>query len=81
MKGFMTQGQTTPVMTRLLTRISPMDRQHINDGWHEGLKRGAIYSKNQSGWFRYPLTAEGCANIQYAITQYKAAFDTIDSNR
>jgi len=81
MKGFMAQGQTVPLLAHLLQGISTKDGQRINDGYHEGLKRTAIYSKNFGRWVPYPLTAEGCSQVQYAITQYKAGLDTIDSNR
>ena len=70
-----------PLAARLLQRISKLDRQHIDEGYHEGMKRTAIYSKSFGRWASYPLTAEGCSQVQYAITQYKKAFDTIDNTR
>jgi hypothetical protein len=77
MKGYMAQGQTTPLMVRYMQRLPAIDAEGLRDGYQQGLKRTAIYSKNNNGWFPYPLTAEGCSKIQFAITQYKIALATI----
>jgi hypothetical protein len=77
-RGYMPQGQATPLMVRAIQRIPVTDSQRLRDGYQEGLKRTAIYSKNYGRWASYPLTSEGCSQVQYAINQYKIAFDLID---
>jgi hypothetical protein len=79
MKGYITQGQTTPLMTLFLLRVPAIDGERIRDGYQQGLKRTAVYSKDH-GWVSYPLTADGCSKVQYAITQYKIGFDTVIRN-
>lgn len=80
MKGYITQGQTTPLMAQFLQRVPAIDSERFRDGYQQGLKRTAIYSKNYSRWVSFPLTAEGCSQVQYAITQYKLGMAAIKDN-
>jgi hypothetical protein len=76
--GYMPQGQVTPLIVRAIQHLPSIDSKRIREGYQEGLKRRAIFSKNFNRWAPYPLTAEGCKQVQYAIKQYKIAFDMID---
>jgi hypothetical protein len=51
--------------------------QALNLGYHEGLKRTAIYSKNFGRWVAYSLTTDVCSKVQYTITQYRLGTETI----
>jgi len=53
-RGFMAQGQTTPVMAFALQRVPRTYAEQIRDGYQEGLKRSAVYSRNAGRWI--PLT-------------------------
>jgi predicted RecA/RadA family phage recombinase len=78
-RGHIPQGQVTPLMVRAIQRIPTKDGERIRDGYQEGLKRTAIYSKNFGRWMPFPLTADGCKQVQYAVTQYKTMFDMVDT--
>lgn len=73
MRNFMVQGQTTPLMTMLLSRIAPQEQEYIRFGYQEGLKQSALYSNNGKRWVPVPMDAKACSTVQYTIDQYKAA--------
>jgi hypothetical protein len=72
MNNFITQGQTTPLMTTLLSVLSPAEQQFIRTGYLEGNKRDSVYSISQKQWFAVPMTAKACKDVQYALDQYKS---------
>ncbi len=76
-KGHMKSGQVTPLLVRFFQQLPTADSQRIKDGYQQGLKQQAIYSKNFGRWMPYPQTPEGCSSVQYAITQYKLMYDTL----
>jgi hypothetical protein len=70
-KNFIPQGQTTPLMGALFSKITPAEQQFVRAGYLEGGKREAIYSISRSGWFPVPLTPDACRTVQYTLDQYK----------
>jgi TPR repeat protein len=76
-KGFMAQGQTTPLIAFTMQRLSAINAQQIRDGYQEGLKRSAVYSRNAGRWVPITITQESCGQIDYAIKQYKIGFDAL----
>jgi hypothetical protein len=76
MKGYITQGQVTPLMALYIQSLSAIDGQRLSDGYQEGLRRTATYSKNLGRWNSIRITAEYCSQVQYGITQYKLLFDS-----
>jgi hypothetical protein len=72
MNNFITQGQTTTLMTKLFLVLSPAEQQFIRTGYLEGNKRDSVYSISQKQWFAVPMTAKACNGVQYALDQYKS---------
>jgi hypothetical protein len=77
-RGLMDQGQTTVVLALTMQRLPSTYAEQIRNGYQEGLKRSAIYSKNAGGrWIPFTLTQENCKQVDYAVKQYKIAVDAI----
>jgi hypothetical protein len=76
-KGYMAQGQVTPLLTITLRDVHPTLAAAVTRGYQEGLRRHAIYYKNSDRWVAYQLTKEICSQIQNAVSQYNLAFKTI----
>jgi hypothetical protein len=72
---FITRGQATTLMTKLLSALSPDEQQFIREGYLEGGKREAVYSISQKQWFPITLTANSCHQLQYTLEQYKMISD------
>jgi hypothetical protein len=64
-------GQTAPVMKVILERISPIEREFVNVGYLEGLKRKAIYSINHRTWAPWKLDRDGCEFVTRMMTNYR----------
>jgi hypothetical protein len=79
--GFMDQGQTTVVMALSVQRLPSSYAQQVRNGYEEGLRRSAIYSKNAARWIPVSISQETCKQVDYAVKQYKIAFDTIEKER